>query len=389
MLSRVIIDCDVLIVGAGPAGTAAGVTLARAGARVTIVDRATFPRPKTCGDALSNAAVALLRSIAGAEAEALPRAEVRSATAVLPSGARITRRFGDEPGWIVPRVDLDACLRRAAESAGAAVIEGVRVTSLVREGAAIVGALAGGRGWRSRVVLAADGPGSVAGPALGLERPTPGELAVAATCYVEGARLGDPSCSEHYFDRELPCGYGWVFPAVAGRSNVGVYQRADAYRSGGVHLHELLDGFMARHPEVFGEARVASPIRSWPLPLRRTPLAAAGRPGLLLLGDAARLVDPLSGEGIWQALRSGVIAGQVAARALRAGGQVGWAEVGRHRLRLAVEIGGASWLKGQIQGAMRVIVARGLDRRPSVVRALQWGYGRGVGEVSKRVGAAP
>lgn len=376
-----------LIIGAGPAGSAAGITLARAGLAVTLVDRAVFPRPKTCGDALSNAAVAIVRELAGADADTLPRAEVRSAVALLPGGARIQRHFGDAPGWIVPRVALDAMLRRAAESAGARVIEGVRVGELIREGGVFVGARAADQSWRARVVIAADGPGSVAWSALGLGKPQARGLAIAATCYLEGVTGGEPGCSEHIFDREFACGYGWVFPAVEGRANVGVYQRSDAYHAGGVHLHRLLEDFLARHPERFATARRASPVHTWPLPLRRTPRPPPGAPGLLLAGDASRLVDPLSGEGIWQALRSGTIAAEVTIGALAGGGRVGWGAVSRHRARLTVEIGATSWLKGQIQDGVRWVVDRGLDERPAVVRALQWGYGRGLAEVSKSVGA--
>ena len=119
--------CDVLIVGAGPAGAAAGVVLARAGLRVLAVDRATFPRPKTCGDALSNAALALIAELgAGPELGAAPHAVVHAGAAILPDGARIRRSYGAHPGRIVGRLDLDDLLRpcsrarRSARSSAAA-----------------------------------------------------------------------------------------------------------------------------------------------------------------------------------------------------------------------------------------------------------------------------
>lgn len=369
--------CDVLIIGAGPAGAAAGVTLARAGLGVTIVDRAFFPRTKTCGDALSERAVALLRALVGARAESLPRAEVRSAAAILPGGPRIVRRCSGDPGWIVRRLDLDACLRDAAEEAGAEVIEGVNVRELLRERGVVIGAAAGERRWRASVVIAADGPASIAWSALGLEKPREQQLAVAATTYMRGVTMAEMGCSEHYFERALPNGYGWVFPAIDGWSNVGVYQREDSFHAGGRRLRDLLAEFIARHPERFASA-TAGEVHAWPLPLRRTPRAPAGCPGLLLAGDAARLVDPLSGEGIWQALRSGQITGEVAAASLAREGRVGAAALGRLRRRVSLELGLPCWLKGQIQDAMRVIVEHGLARHTALSWALQRGYGGAV-----------
>src|SRR5690348_9613122 len=119
---------DVLVIGAGPAGSAAAVAAARAGAHVCLVDRATFPRPKTCGDAISNSAMEIAAELAGSRAaEAVPRAIVRGAAAIFPDGSRVTRSYGDRSGFIVERTDFDDMLRRAAERARAEVVEGVTV----------------------------------------------------------------------------------------------------------------------------------------------------------------------------------------------------------------------------------------------------------------------
>src|SRR5258706_9388824 len=116
---------DVLVVGAGPAGSAAASEAARAGASVCLVDRATFPRPKTCGDAISNHAFAIARELAGSgEADSIPRAVVAGSAAVFPDGTRVRRSYGSSPGDIVERRGLSDLLRPAPPPAGARVAPG-------------------------------------------------------------------------------------------------------------------------------------------------------------------------------------------------------------------------------------------------------------------------
>ena len=117
----------VLVVGAGPAGCAAGIVLARAGIDVCVVDRASFPRDKTCGDALSNDTVATLDRLGlGPALAALPHAVVRRAAAVFPDGSEVTRDY-DPPGLIVRRLHLDDLLRAELEHAGARLVQDTQV----------------------------------------------------------------------------------------------------------------------------------------------------------------------------------------------------------------------------------------------------------------------
>src|SRR5690606_9526161 len=246
----------------------------------------------------------------------------RSGAAVFPDGSRVRRSFGDAPGFIVPRLHLDDLLRRALEQAGAELRQGVKVRRLTRDGERIVGAEADGLRVRAEAVIAADGPGSLAWAALGVPYRRGPELAVAITAYHEGVTFGDAvATSEHYFERELPCGYGWIFPAVEGRANLGVYQRADRFHAHGRSLTELLERFVAAHPERLAASRRVGRARSWALPMMTRPWPPAA-PGLLACGDAAWAIDPLSGEGIFQALWSGMKAGRRVAEALRRGGAV-------------------------------------------------------------------
>lgn len=379
---------DVLIIGAGPAGCAAGITLARAGLDVRVVDRATFPRPKVCGDALSNKAIAIISTLGAGDAlRAAPHTDVLGALALLPDGSSIPRDYGEARGMIVTRLALDDLLARALVAAGAKLTEGVRVEDLVVERGVVVGARLAGDGGqtiRARAVIAADGPGSVAARALGTKKPAGRGLAISATAYFEGVtgalRVG---WSEHWFDPALPYGYGWIFPAIDGVANVGVYLRRDGYDARGVPLQRLFDGFLSQHADRFASARRIGDVRTWQLPLSDLG-ARVGMPGLLTVGDAGRHVDPLTGEGIWQALRTGELAGEVCGAALRRGALDG-AAVRRYRLRVAREVDAPATLRGRIQDAMQALVASGLYRRRELQALLAWGYGSGALEVSKSV----
>lgn len=377
---------DVLVIGAGPAGCAAGIEAARAGLRVGVLDRATFPRPKTCGDAVSNRGATLVDGLVGRPGalRTVPHAEVTAGVAVFPDGTRVGRSFGDAPGFIVPRLHLDDLLRRALEAAGVQLRQGVRVRRLCVERGRVVGAEIDGEVVRADAVVAADGPGSVAWGALGQPYRRGPELAVAITAYHEGVTHGDAaSTNEHYFETELPCGYGWIFPAVEGRSNVGVYQRVDRFDAHGRSLPELLQRFVAAHPERLGASRRVGRARTWALPLATRPWPPAG-PGVLACGDAARAVDPLAGEGIFQALWSGALAGRTVARALGRDG-VDRAVVTRYRLEHAAGLWPGSVARLAIQQALDPVIERGWYQRPWVRALLRRGYGSDAFELSKRL----
>ena len=376
---------DVVIIGAGPAGCAAGTVVARAGARVIVIDRARFPRPKTCGDAISNRAAELFAEFTGARdvesaLAAVPHARVDTGVALLPEAGAIVRSFGARPGYIVPRLALDDALRGGLERAGAELREGVRATGLRRIGARVTGVeLAGGECLHADVVIAADGPGSLAQSALGQPYRRGRHLAVALTAYMTGVEPGAwPDAAEHFFEHDLRAGYGWIFPAVDGVANVGVYQRADRFHAHGRSLVALFEAFKATHRDRFAHAQLVGRTRSWALPLA-VPPAPRTVPGLLVAGDAGYNVDPLAGEGIWQALHTGMLAGEAA---LHGGTAAALAQMKRRRF---ADIAVPSAMRLGVQDAMDVLIGSGIYRSRLVRGLLQRGYASERLEASKRL----
>ncbi len=372
----------VLVVGAGPTGCAAGVALARAGVDVCVVDRASFPRDKTCGDAVSNEGMQLVERL-GARNAVLqgPHALVRRAAAVFPDGSRVERSY-DEPGYIVPRLHLDDCLRRALQASGARLIEQCRVSELVQEDGRIVGARGPELRWSAPLVIAADGHGSVGLAALGQALPRDRYLAVSTTGYYRNVSFPQGAdVADHYFDDELPCGYAWIFPAVDGVSNLGVYIRADAYAAHDRKLAQLYGNFLERARDRLRDAVPVGKPRTWSLPLAPRP-APISAPGLLLAGDAGGFIDPLSGEGIWQGLYTGWLAGEVAASAA-AGAGLNAALQQRYTKSCWRAIGRPSRGKARVQEGLDLIVKRKLYRSRLVRAALGFGYRHHALEMTK------
>jgi flavin-dependent dehydrogenase len=310
----------------------------------------------------------------------IPHAVVREATALFPDGTTVTRSFGDDIAYITPRLHLDDFLRAQAGAAGAEIKEGVAVRELVVERGRVVGARGDKETWRGAAVIAADGPGSLSWGVLGQPYRRGRHLAVAITAYYEGI---DIDTAEHYFEHDLASGYGWIFPAVDGVANVGVYQRSDAFARDSRTLPQWLEAFIARHPERFEGARRVGKPRVWALPLA-VQMRPPGGAGVLAVGDAAYSVDPLSGEGIWQALWSGEEAAKTIVAALGEQG-LDRRSVQRYQRRWMRAIGVGSLLRLGVQEAMNQAVARGLYRRSWFRRLLQRGYRTDAFEVSKKL----
>lgn len=307
------VRCDLLVVGAGPGGTAAAITAADRGLDVLVVDKATFPRDKTCGDGLTAAALRLLERL-GLALDALPsHAAVAEAVVVSPSGRRVTLPLPSDGALagVVPRFELDAALVDLARRRDICVREGASLTAIAPQPDGVRAQLADGTAIDAPWVIAADGHYSAVRHLVAPERaPALGEWSAFRQYWrdVEDPRLWI------LLERDLLPGYAWVFPLPGGRANVGLAVPRGPGVTGKV-LKELWRGLPARPSlrAVLGtRAEPEGPHRAWPIPARLD-LDASTRGRILFVGDAAGVVDPMTGEGIAQALETGMLAADAVA----------------------------------------------------------------------------
>ena len=317
------LQTDVLVVGAGPAGSATAAWAARAGLDVLLVDAETFPRDKPCGDGLTPRAIAELDEL-GLSAWLEGRARnwgLRAAgfgkTLYLPWPGGSLPRYGGA----APRLELDNAIRQVALDAGVTALEGHRAVDVTIESGhvASVSFLVGSgqkREIRCKRLIVADGAKSQLGRKLGRTWHRSTVYGVAARGYVKSHRSDDPWISSHLElrgqENELLSGYGWVFPLGDGEVNIGVGTLATSKHPAEVNLRGLMKHYTDEQRD---EWQLEGDIRApWSalLPMGGAVSGVAG-PNWMLVGDAAGCVNPLNGEGIDYGLETGHLAAQVLA----------------------------------------------------------------------------
>lgn len=312
---------DVAVVGGGPAGSAAAIALARAGRSVVLVDKARFPRDKCCGDGLTTGALRRLEGL-GVRPEAVASwFPVHDVHVRGPAGHEVTFPLPRGRGLfaaVARRADLDAALLDVAREAGVDVHDGcaLRSAAVGAGGDSVVLDVDGLGPVRARYAVGADGMWSRLRKSL-----DPGDDA-------GGAYLGEWHAFRQYFtavsdsaanqlwvwfEPDLLPGYAWSFPLGDGRANVGFGVRRGAGVSVQAMKRQWADLLARPHVRAaLGDhAEPEAPHKAWPIPARvqRTSLSAAGGRALFV-GDAARATDPMTGEGIGQALETGILAAE-------------------------------------------------------------------------------
>ena len=305
---------DVLVVGAGPAGSAAAAWAARAGLDTLLADAAVFPRDKTCGDGLTPRAIGELQRLgledwlrAHTVNQGL-RAHGFGQTLLLPWPG------GSLPDWgsAVARTELDDHLRTTAIKSGAAAVDGVRAVDVRMDGDRVAAVVFQGVEGRFAVecerLVVADGVRSPLGKRLGREWHRDTVYAVAGRSYVDSATSDDPWISSHLELRDeegqILSGYGWVFPLGNGSVNLGAGTLATAKRPAEVAIRPLMQTYADTIRDDFGLSGELREPTSALLPMGGAVSNVAGR-NWALIGDAAACVNPLNGEGIDYGLETG------------------------------------------------------------------------------------
>ncbi len=361
---------DVLIVGAGPAGSVAGTILARAGARVGIVDRATFPRDKLCGDTVNPGTLAGLQALGLADGIDERSLRVGGMRVTGERGVTIEGRYpGGLAGRAITRRDLDWLLLEQAIAAGCQFDPGVAVRRAIVDEAggtrSVRGAIAGAKGRESpieaRVTIAADGRHSTIAFGLGLAQHPARPRRWAIGAYFENfladgtAVLGEMHVRRGHYIGVAPIPGALTNVCLVKPSGPGDVALADP----AALLTRTLARDLLLRDRAAGARLVGSPVVLGPLAVD---VRDAAIDGLLLAGDAAGFIDPITGDGLGFATRGGALAAAAAQRAL----ENGWAGVHAGLSRTRQRAFGPKW---RFNRGLRALVASGLGVDAAAVGA--------------------
>jgi geranylgeranyl reductase family protein len=317
---------DVIVVGAGPAGSGAAIVLAQAGRDVLLIDRVPFPRDKPCGDGIMHTATVELERLGVWDVvQAAHFGPVRRVRTIAPSGSDVTVDLPatSQRGCIAPRKQFDTILQQHAIDSGAVFEVGQVVAPIVEQGrvqGVVVRVETTLHERRAPMVIAADGAHSVLAARLGVQQHFPAYRSIGVRGYVQTEVEQDGTAHMDFLPALLP-GYAWVFPVSSRCVNVGLGTTLKQSKRLDRSLSAILDTFLhlPRNRSLLGAGWVVSDVRGWMLNLGGSEKRSRVLPGMVFVGDAGGFVNPATGGGIATALITGRIAGEVVHAALDAG----------------------------------------------------------------------
>jgi menaquinone-9 beta-reductase len=318
------IQTDIIIIGAGPAGVTMALMLAGSGLQVTVLEKEHFPRDKICGDALSGKVISILKRLPGDVygdfLASVPKTPSHGIRFVSPGFYEADIPFHSEgnqepSGYICRRKEFDAFMAsKLAGHANILLLEDRKAESVERtlNGFTVTTADTVLKG---KLIAGADGVHSMVRSQLSKTKPERSSMCTGIRAYYEGV-TGFPEGGfiELFFLRELLPFYFWIFPEVDGQCNAGLAMLQPDISEFKANLGVLLDRIVHSHPRIaprFAAARMTRRAEAHALPLAM-PAGPFSGDGFLLLGDAASMVDPFTGEGIGNAMACGEVAARVA-----------------------------------------------------------------------------
>ena len=327
-------EFDVIVVGAGPGGSTCASFLAKNKVNVLLLDKAVFPRDKTCGDGISGKSLKVLKELGLKEKiKSVKHGKIFGVTFSSPKGTVVNIPFPEKAGktgvsskgegYAVKRIFYDNFLFQNSKSFGVKTIEGFTVNSLIKDGEKVLGvkgtdSKGNQKEFKSKMVVGADGATSIVSKSLGLNKIDFNHHITALRTYYSGVKDLKGTIEIHFIDSMLP-GYFWIFPVEEGIANVGAGIITKDLKKNKVNLQQAMFDAIEKDPlfkERFKDAKMVSPVKGWTLPLGSKKKKISGN-GFLLVGDAASLIDPFSGEGIGNAMTSGKIASETILKALK------------------------------------------------------------------------